>query len=70
MQGRVELDIPAGTLASVIPIALVHTIVAPLCADEVRQCLRVLGDVGGAAVVADAGVGQSVGIAVVLLGRH
>jgi len=41
-----------------------------LLADEVGQRLRVLGDVGGEAVVAHALVGQVVGIARVGLGGH
>jgi hypothetical protein len=54
-------------LAVVVAIACGNTVVAPLCADKVRQRLRVLGDVRGAAVVADAGVGEGVGVTVVLL---
>ena len=41
-----------------------------MLADEVWQCLGVLGDVGRDTVLADAGVGKSVGVAVVLLGGH
>jgi hypothetical protein len=41
-----------------------------LLADEVWQSLRVFGNVWGDTVVTDTCVGESVGVAVVLLGGH
>lgn len=63
-------NIPASALASAVTVAVGNAVVSPLLADEVWQGLRVLGDVGRDTVVTDTGVGQSVGIAVVLLGGH
>lgn len=63
-------NIPASALASAVTVAVGDAVVSPLLADEVWQGLRVLGDVGRDTVVTDTGVGQSVGIAVVLLGGH
>jgi len=60
----------ASALAGVVAVAVLDASVSPLLADEVWQCLGVLGDVGRDTVLTDARVGQSVGVAVVLLGGH
>jgi hypothetical protein len=57
-------------LAGAVTIAVFDAGVSPLLADEVGQGLRVLGNVWGDAVVTDTCVGQSIGVAVVLLGGH
>jgi hypothetical protein len=57
-------------LAGAVTVAVLDAGVSPLLADEVWQGLRVLGDVGSDTVVTDAGVGQSIRVAVVLLGGH
>lgn len=46
--------------ASVVAIAVVYTLGAPFLADVERKSLRVLGNVGGDAVFANASVGQLV----------
>jgi len=43
--------------------AVGDALVRPFLADVVGECLRVLGDVGGEAVGADAGVGEGGGVA-------
>jgi len=60
----------ASALAAVVAVAVLDASVSPLLADEVWQCLGVLCDVGRDTVLTDAGVGKSVGVAVVLLGGH
>jgi hypothetical protein len=67
---RRHRNLPTLALAVVVAIAVGNTVVAPLRANEVWQSLRVHCDVRGAAVIADAGVAQSVGVAVVLLCGH
>jgi hypothetical protein len=64
------LNVPTIALAAVVSVAVCDAFVAPFLADEERQSLRVFGDVGGDAVVANACVGQGVGIAIVLLRGH
>ena len=59
-------SIPALVLAGVVAVAVVDTVTAPLLADVEGECLRVLGDVGRDAVLADARVGQGLGVAVVV----
>ncbi len=44
-------------LAEVVAVAVGDALVAPFLAEEEREGLGVLGDVGGEAVAADAGVG-------------
>ena len=46
--------------AGVIAVAVGYTLVAPFLADVEGKRLRVLGNVGGDAVFADAGVGQRI----------
>jgi hypothetical protein len=43
-----------------------NALLAPLCAGVVGNCLGVLGGVGGEVVLADAGVVEGRGIAVIL----
>lgn len=50
----------AGCAAGAVTVAVVDALVAPLGADEEGECLRIFGDVGGDAVVADAGVSQRI----------
>lgn len=52
--------------ASVVAVAVGHALVAPLLADVERKGLRVLGDVGRDAVLANARVGQLVRVALVV----
>lgn len=59
-----------GALAGRIVAAVGDAVVSPLLADEEGQGLRVLGDVGRQAVVADALVGEVVSVAAVFLGGH
>ena len=59
----------AGTRAGRVAVAVGDALLAPLRADVVREGLGVLGDVGGDSVVADAGVGEGGGVAVVGEGR-
>jgi len=56
--------------ASVVTVAGFDALVAPLLADEKGQRLHVLRDVGGHAVLADAAVGQGIGVAFVVLSGH
>lgn len=56
--------------ACVVTTAVLLALVAPLSADEVRESLRVLSDVGLHAILAHAAVGQGVGVARVVLGGH
>lgn len=61
--GRLSTTGVVGTAAvgaGVVTVAVVHTLVAPLLADEEGESLRVLGDVGRDAVFANARVGQGV----------
>lgn len=44
----------------VVAVAVVDALIAPRLADEEGEGLRVLGNVGGDAVFANAGVGQLV----------
>lgn len=67
---RSILDVPAVALASVVALAGSNTLVTPGLADEERECLRVLCDVGNDAILTHAGVGQGISVAVVLLGAH
>lgn len=60
----------AAVLAGVVAVASGHTLVAPLLADEEGESLRVLCDVGRDAIVANAGVGQLVRVAFVVLGSR
>jgi len=60
----------AVALACVVAVAVGNAVVTPLLADEVRQRLRVLGNVGRETVVAHALVGQVVRVARVGLGGH
>jgi hypothetical protein len=60
----------ASALAGAVTVAVLNAGVSPLLADEVGQGLGVLRDVWGDTVVTDACVGQSIGVAVVLLGGH
>lgn len=57
----------AGVGAGVVAVAVGDTLVTPFLADEERKSLRVLGDVGGDTVLANAAVGQLVGIARVVI---
>jgi hypothetical protein len=57
-------------LACVVAVAASYAVVAPCLADEEGEGLRVLGDVGDNAVLADAGVCELIRIALVLLGGH
>jgi hypothetical protein len=50
----------AGVGAGVVAVAVGDTLVTPFLADEERKSLRVLGDVGGDTVLANAAVGQLV----------
>lgn len=54
--------------AGVVLSAVAHALGSPLLTDPVWQSLGVFGDVGRSAIAADAGVGQGVGVAAVLLG--
>jgi hypothetical protein len=63
-------NVPASALAGAVTVAVLNAGVSPLLADEVGQGLGVLRDVWGDTVVTDACVGQSIGVAVVLLGGH
>lgn len=56
----------AVVLAVGVTAASRDTLGAPFGADVVRDCLGVLGGVGGDVVCADAGVVEGLGIAVVL----
>jgi hypothetical protein len=49
-----------------VAAAVCNALGAVLCADVVRDCLRVLGSVGGDVVLADARVVKGLGVAVVL----
>lgn len=49
-----------------VAAAVCNALGAVLCADVVRDCLRVLGSVGGDVVLADAGVVERLGVTVVL----
>lgn len=62
--------IPTCRLARVVAIAVVDTVVAPYLAHEEGQGLRVLGDVGDDAALADAVVCELLRIARVLVGSH
>ena len=55
-------------LALVVTVAVRLALDAPFLADVVGEGLAVLGQVGGEAVGADAGVGEGGGFAVVLVG--
>lgn len=46
----------AAAFATVLAIAVLHTLVAPFGADVVGEGLGELGDVGGDVVFADAGI--------------
>lgn len=51
-----------------VTAAVLHTLYSPLCTDVVGQCEAVFGNVRGYAVLADAGVREESGVAVVLAG--
>jgi hypothetical protein len=57
-------------LACVVAVAVVAALLAPCLAYEEGESLRVLGDVGDNAVLADAGVCELVRVARVLVGGH
>jgi hypothetical protein len=57
-------------LACVVTVAVVAALLAPCLAYEEGESLRVLGDVGDNAVLADAGVCELVRVARVLVGGH
>lgn len=57
-------------LAGVVASAVCNAVVSPLLADEEREGLRVLCDIGYYAVFANASVGQSCRVARVFFGRH
>lgn len=64
------MSLPTGALAGGIVATVVDAVVSPLLADEEGQRLRVLGNVGRDAVVADALVGEVVRVAAVFLRGH
>jgi hypothetical protein len=57
----------AGGSAGVVTVAALHTLVAPLLADEEGHGLGVLGHVGRESVAAHAGVAQGVRVACVVV---
>jgi hypothetical protein len=57
----------AGGSAGVVTVAALHTLVAPLLADEEGHSLGVLGHVGRESVAAHAGVAQGVRVACVVV---
>lgn len=50
----------AGGAAGAVAVAVVDALCAPLSTDEIGECLRIFGNVGGQAVVADAGISQRI----------
>jgi hypothetical protein len=63
--GTAWVILTAGALAGRVIATVFNAVVSPLLADEERQGLGVFGNVWGDAVVADAVVGQVVGITVI-----
>jgi hypothetical protein len=57
----------AGGSAGVVTVAALHTLVAPLLADEEGHGLGVLGHIGREPVAAHAGVGQGIRVACVVV---
>jgi hypothetical protein len=64
--GEICYDLPTAIRTRIIPRTPLHTIRAPRLADVERQRLAVLRDVGRDVVLADARVGERVGVAFVV----
>jgi len=65
-----QQDIPTLVCTGVVTVAVLDAVGAPLRADVVWQCLRVLRDVGGNVILAHAAVRQGIRIAVVVKRGH